>query len=141
MRKTWRVAMMVAVLATVSCGDDDEATDPVSGDPTVLVDQQVTVPGNGGAATVSFAGTAGQKIRITLVANPNTIQGAVLASEPYAGFETPGGDGGYHPPLETAANNQNTEEVTLMLSGTYTLSVFDGSGVGRSVHVTVQKIQ
>jgi hypothetical protein len=134
-----RKAMLLAVLTFAACGDD-EATDPASNDPSMLADQQVTVGANGGGVNVSFDATGGQRVRITLVAEANTIQGVLVAAEPYAGLTTPSGADAYHPPLETAANNQNTEDVTLAESGRYTLTVFDGSNAGRRVRVTVQKL-
>jgi hypothetical protein len=138
---TLRGLTALLALAAAGCGGDDDATSPAGNtDPAVLVDQQVTVAANGGAADVTFDATANQRVRITLAAQPNTIQGALVPAEPYGHLTAPSGTEGSHPPIGTVSNNQNIEEITLSETGRYSLRVFDGSNAGRRVQVTVRKI-
>jgi hypothetical protein len=95
----------------------------------VLLDSNVTVPGGGGSAEASFSGSSGQKIRITLTASSNM--------QPYGYLTYPNGAGEYYPDLQTAQNGVNVVELTLNQTGTYTLSIMDGTNLGGSVQVKV----
>jgi hypothetical protein len=101
--------------------------------PTVLVQQTVTVAGGGGGATVTFAGTSGWSIRITLAAANNT-------SVPYGFLECRAGTGVYQPPQETASNGHNSVTLTLTQTGTHTLTVFDATNHGGAVAVKVERL-
>jgi hypothetical protein len=99
----------------------------------VLVEQDVTVPGGGGGFDVSFSGNNGQRIRITLRASNTSMQ-------PYGFLVNPDDTGEYTPLNDTAQNGENMSEVTLNQTGTYVLTIFDGSNIGGAVHVRVEVI-
>ncbi len=95
-----------------------------------LIDQTVTVPGNGGNAEVSFKASNGQRIQILLsTSNPGM--------QPYASLQYPDGTSVYNPPINTAANGANQVEIMINQTGQYTLTLFDGSNQGGTVSVKV----
>ena len=98
--------------------------------PSVLVDQSVTVAAGGGGADVTFKGTNGQKIGITLTASSASM-------EPYGFLVSPDGSGQYTPSLDRATNGSNTIQLVLTATGEYKLTVFDGSNQGGKVSVRV----
>ncbi len=119
----------VALVAPLMLG---QVCTPGGGQPKILVNQVVNVPGGGGGGEVSFYATSGQTIRITLTA-------AQTSMLPYGHLETPDGSGeDYLPPLETASNGSNTIQVTLTQTVTYRLVIFDGSNEGGNVTVRVE---
>ena len=109
----------------------------LTGPGSVLVNQQVNVPGGGGGSPeILFSAESGQTIRITLTAvSPLTMQ-------PYGWLEVvnPQGVGAYVPPLSTAANGVNSIDVTLDQTGLYALVVLDGANIGGTVQVRVDVI-
>ena len=122
---------IVLVMVFSGCAGDDDNGSPTSPG-TVLVERDVTVPGGGGTADVTFSGSSGQNIRITLTASPNV--------EPYGYLTYPDGEGEYYPELQTAQNGANSVELTLNQTGTYTLGIMDGTNQGGTVHVKVEVI-
>ena len=122
-------AMVVAGLC--GCGDDN--SDGTLALPAVLVQQTVTVPGGGKGANVTFSGRNGRRIRIMLTATKSTMT-------PYGFVECQPGTGTYQPPQESAANGQNSAVMTLIQTGTYTLTVFDGANEGGAVSVKVERL-
>jgi len=100
----------------------------------VLVNQIVTVGAGGGFGAVSFNASKGERIRISLTASSTSM-------EPY-GFLglVEGESGSYIPSLDTAHDGVNTADVTLNETGTYGLTVFDGSNQGGTVSVRIEVI-
>ena len=96
----------------------------------ILLDQTVSVAGEGGGAAVFFSGSAGQTVRITLTGSPTS-------REPYGHLEPPGGNATSVPSNGASVNGVNTADVTLQQTGQYTFTVFDGSGQGGNVRVLV----
>jgi hypothetical protein len=127
----------VALAAIVAACGEDEAGSP--GPLNLPVDTEVTVAADGGAATVMFRGTSGQTVRISLTATPLSLP-ATLPHQPYGSLATPGGGESYTPPSESASNRQNTADVALTETGTYTLTVFDGTNQGAKVRVRIERI-
>ncbi len=123
---------IVTVIGVSGCADDDGAS-PTVPEATVLVNQDVTVPAGGGSANVSFSGSSGQHIRMTLTASG--------AMEPYGYLTYPDGAGVYAPPNRMEQNGVNSSEVTLDQTGTYALKVFDGANRGGTVHVKVEVLR
>ncbi|MCX6556449.1 MAG: hypothetical protein NTW95_03310 [Candidatus Aminicenantes bacterium] len=99
---------------------------------TIHVDQMVNVPGGGGSVDVTFNGSSGVRIRITLSCSNNSMR-------PYGYLQAPNGSGDYTPP-NNASNGQNSAETMLNQNGTYTLTVFDGANIGGQVHVVIDQI-
>ena len=116
---------LVVVVGLFGCGGDGDNSSA-----TVLVDENVTVGSGGGSANVSFSGTSGQNIRITLTASSSM--------DPYGNLGYPDGTGVYTPQNEMSQNGVNSSDVTLNQTGTYTLTVFDGTNQGGAVHVRVE---
>lgn len=100
---------------------------------SVLVDQTVQVAPAGGGAEVSFSGTAGQIISITLTGTP-------AAMEPYGDLQVPGSASIAAPANGASAGGVNTANVTLTQTGQYTLIVFDGANLGGSVAVKIETV-
>ncbi len=102
--------------------------------PMVLIEQSVTVAAGGGGADVVFSGSNGQIIRITMKAATNSM-------EPYGYLTNPdGATGEYYPPLGSAQNGQSSAEVTLTQTGSYNLTVYDGSNQGGIIVVTIERL-
>lgn len=99
---------------------------------TVVVDQVVNVPGEGGVVELSFSSRQGQTLRITLTATNSALV-------PYGYLETPA-KGSYMPPIATAKGAMNSSQLTLSHSGDYVLSIFDAANIGGSVRVQVEPI-
>jgi uncharacterized protein YegP (UPF0339 family) len=97
---------------------------------SALLDSDVTIPGGGGSAEVSFSASNGQTIRITLTAASNM--------EPYGYLTYPNGTEEYSPDLQTAQNGVNSVDLALNQTGTYRLAIMDGSNRGGTVHVKVE---
>ena len=95
----------------------------------VLLDQTVAVDGGGGFVDVSFHGTAGQHVVVSMT--------GVNTMEPYGFLTYPSGSGEDAPPNNTAHNGMNSVMTTLPETGMYTLTVFDGANQGGMVHVQV----
>lgn len=125
---------LISILGLYGCGDGNNRPSPSpEPGPEILVEQDVTVPGGGGSFEVSFLGSSGQTIRITLTASNTSI-------EPYGYLTYPDGTGEYTPLNENAQNGENMSEVTLNQTGTYDLSIMDGANIGGTVHVRVEVI-
>ena len=116
---------LVVVMGFFGCGGDGDNSSP-----TVLVDENVTVGSEGSSANVSFSCSSGQKIRITLTASSSM--------DPYGYMGFPDGTGAYIPQSGMSKNGVNSSDATLKQTGTYTLSVFDGTNQGGKVHVKVE---
>jgi hypothetical protein len=116
----------VLAMGILGCGKD---VSPPGAD-RVLVDEEVTVGVGGGLAEVSFPGTSGQSIRITLRGS--------RSMDPYGYLEYPDGEGTYTPENEKSKGGVNQSDVTLKQTGTYTLTVFDGTNQGGRVRVKVE---
>lgn len=102
---------------------------PVS---VILAETDVTVGPTGGFANVSFTASNGNTVRITLEATiPSTI--------PYGYVQPPSGDGLYCPTQATAQNGVNVGELVITRTGSHTLTVYDGSNAGGTVHVEVER--
>jgi hypothetical protein len=100
----------------------------------VLVNQTVSVGAGGGFGVVSFNASNGQKIRITLTVSNTSM-------EPYGFFGLlGGGSGSYIPPQDTVHDGVNTADVTLNETGTYELTIYDGSNQGGTVSVLIEVI-
>jgi hypothetical protein len=133
--RTWKailVAFAALVLATAAlsgCSDSDGGDNDTPG--TTLVDADVTVPAGGGASTVFFRGEAGKTIRITLTGPATTA--------PYGFLEPPGGDASYTPP-NNGSSGTNEADVTLLVTGEFSLTIFDGNNNGGVVHVLVRTL-
>jgi len=97
------------------------------------VNRTVTVTAGGGGTLVSFNGTAGQTIRVTLTGTPATM-------EPYGYLESPDGTAEYTPANGAASGGVNSSTVALTRSGEYTLTVFDASNLGGSVAVRIEVV-
>ena len=122
---------LVCVMMLSGCNGDDNSSP--TGPGTVLLEQDVTVPGGGGVSgEVTFSASSGLTIRITLTAS-NTMQ-------PFGYLTFPNGQGGYYPANETAQNGMNTVDLLLTQGGTYRLTVMDGTNIGGTVHVKVEVI-
>jgi len=100
--------------------------------PVTLVSQSVNIAPQGGGQQVTFSGTTGQTIRITLTA------AAGSAMEPYGQLQLPDTSTLDTPPIGTVQNGANTSTVALTQTGTYTLFIFDGSNLGGQVAVLVE---
>ena len=125
------VCVMVA-MGLLGCGGKN--TSPAKPSfPVLLVEKTVTVAGGGGGANVTFDGSSGWSIRITLTATQSTMM-------PYGYLECQVGTGTYRPPEESAKNGQNSDVVTLAQTGTYTLTIFDGENKGGTVSVKVERL-
>lgn len=98
-----------------------------------LVSQSVTLAAEGGNAEVTFNGTAGQTIRITITGTPTTM-------EPYGILHSPTGTPTDAPPNGTATNGTDQATVTLTETGQYSYVVFDGANIGGSVVVLIEVI-
>jgi hypothetical protein len=92
----------------------------------------VTVAPEGGGAEVRFQALKGQRVRITLRAEDPSL-------EPYGHLESASG-AHYYPPNEGARGGVNTWEGELPDTGSYVLTVFDGSNRGGRVGVTVEQV-
>lgn len=114
------------MIFSFGCKDEDGGT-------TILVDRNVTVPGSGGGVEVIFTAANGDRIRITLTATDTSM-------EPYGHLQYPDGSSGYYPPINTAANGQNSVELSLNQTGGYILTVFDGSNQGGQVQVKIERL-
>ena len=137
MEKQARLAVVLGVCVMVAagllgCGGTSTSPEKPTF-PAVLAEKTLTVAGGGGGANVTFAGSSGWNIRITLTAAPNTMM-------PYGFLECQSGTGTYRPPEESAKNGQNSDVVTLAQTGTYTLTVFDGENKGGTVSVKVERL-
>jgi hypothetical protein len=117
-------------LIVAGCGSSDNGSP--TGPGTVLLERDVTVAGGGGSFQVTFSASNGQSIRITLTASSNL--------EPYGYLTYPNGGGEYYPDLSTAQNGVNSIDLALTQTGTYELSVMDGTNRGGTVHVKVEII-
>lgn len=124
------LSLMIAML-TAGCGGSDSSDPTTPTLPYTLVEQSVNVAGGGGSANVSFSGNSGQQIRITLKA-------ANTAMVPYGYLNYPDGAGTYHPANGSAQNGESSAELLLAKSGSYTLTVFDGTNQGGAVTVKVE---
>jgi len=129
--KRIEILAVVFVLATGmlflgACKESEEESN-------ILIDQTVTVPGGGGGVDVTFSGSSGMGIHITLICTNVSLQ-------PYGYLQAPNGSGAYIPPLETASGGQNSADTTLDQNGTYTLTIFEGENIGGAVHVTIEEI-
>jgi hypothetical protein len=100
--------------------------------PSAVLDRTVSVGPGGGHGDVTFEATRGQKVRITLTGSKKTM-------EPYGNLEPPDGSGEYFPPNGGSKDGVNTGVITLSQTGRFTLTVFDGSNGGGSVHVVIQR--
>ena len=120
---------VVVAMGYFGCGDGSENASPTVPE-TVLVDETVTVGSGGGSANVSFSGSSGQNIRITLT--------AASSMGPYGYLGYPDGTGVYSPQNGMSQNGINSSEVTLNQTGTYTLKVFDGTNRSGAVSVKVE---
>jgi hypothetical protein len=99
---------------------------------TLPVDVMVTVPSSGGGVDVTFSGSSGTRIRITLSCSNTNLR-------PYGYLQAPNGSGDYTPP-NNASNGQNSAETVLNQNGTYTLTIYEGENIGGQVHVVINQI-
>ena len=116
-----------------SCASTPRAFPPVRGIRT-LADQVVTVGPGGGYGTVTFEAETGQKILITMMSD-------LFLLEPYGYLGPTGGEGIYTPENGTSVDGLNSSDVTISQGGSYTLTVFDGSNQGGSVHVRIELLE
>jgi hypothetical protein len=142
MRSVVGIIAALGVCVTGALAACSKGTDPVSADPSILVEKDVNVGSNGGAAYVTFTGTSGVVIRITLTATSSSLLSIANTTgmQPYGALESPSGASEYTPHLINVQSGHNTSDVSLTESGRYTFTIFDGSGAGGTIHVKIQKI-
>jgi len=109
-----------------------KSTEDGDGVINIHVDLMVNVPGGGGGADVTFNGSSGIRIRITLSCSNTNLR-------PYGYLQAPNGSGDYTPP-NNAANGQNSAETVLNQNGTYTLTIYEAENIGGQVHVVIDQI-
>lgn len=124
---------MLLLASIVSAGCSAGGTAVMSLPPGTLANQVVSIGPGGGWASIGFQGSSGQRVRITLTASNTALR-------PYEYLENPDGTGSYTPPMSTAHNGVNSVEVNLTQTGSYVLTVFDGSNLGGTVTVLVTVI-
>lgn len=95
-----------------------------------LADRTVAVGADGGSAELSFSVARGESVRISMEADNPQMQ-------PYGFLEDAAGKGLYQPPLESARNGKNGAALAAPRAGKHSLTVFDGSNRGGTVHVVV----
>lgn len=125
----WRICSILAILVMAAAGTCIAA--PAGGKWRSLVSSTVTVGSGGGGAEVKFTAKRGQRIRIHLKALETGM-------EPYGYLESASG-GEYHPANDTGRNGENSWEGKVADTGSYTLTVFDGTNRGGPVAVTVEE--
>lgn len=124
---------MLCLVSIVSAGCSAGGAAVMSLPPGTLANQVVFIGPGGGWASISFQGSSGQRVRITLTASNTAVR-------PYEYLENPDGTGSYTPPMNTAHNGVNSAEVNLTQTGLYVLTIFDGSNLGGNVTVLVAVI-
>jgi hypothetical protein len=129
---------MLFVIGLSGCGDDGDNN--VITFPMTLVDRNVMVAGGGGFFDVPFSAGSGQQIRIILTAISVSQQISPSSMAPYSYLAYPDGTGVYYPPVETAQNGQNFGELTLNQTGSYRLTIFDGSNLGGTINVKIERL-
>ncbi len=101
---------------------------------SVISNRTVNVWADGGFADVPFEVSNGERVRITLMADKYTMI-------PYGEIQNPNRVFSYFPPPATCHDGINTGDVTLQVTGTYTLTVYDGSRVGGNITVRIERLQ
>jgi len=128
---------VVLVLGLFGCGGGGSSSPTF---PMVLVDTSGPVGSQGGAFEVRFSANNGWQIRITLRDSSVSPNASTIPMEPYGYITNPDGTGDYYLPNGAAQNGQNSAELTLTQTGTYTLTVFDGTNQGGTVSVKIERL-